>query len=83
MLLIQFKSKILNEEDMKCFAYMWYRTKKKFHLNLQHFLKNITLTLYYYSAATASQSAYFNLLPLIRLLYCEYFRDTVNMLYYI
>lgn len=83
MLLILFKSKILNEEDMKYFAFMWYWTKKKFYLNLQHFLKNTMLTLYYYSAATASQSAYFNSLHLIRLLYCEYFRDKVNMLNYL
>lgn len=83
MLLILFKSKILNEEDMKYFAFMWYWTKKKFYLNLQHFLKNTMLTLYYYRAATASQSAYFNSLHLIRLLYCEYFRDKVNMLNYL
>jgi len=83
MLLIQFKSKIFNEEDMKYFVFMWYWTKKKFYLNLQQFLKNMMLALYYHCAATASQSAYYNLLLLIRMLYCEYFRDKVNMLHYL
>lgn len=83
MLLIQFKSKIFNEEDMKCSVFMWYWTKKKLYMNLQHYLKIIMLALYYYCAATASQSAYYNLLLLIRMFYSEYFRDKVNMLYYL
>lgn len=68
---------------MKYFVFMLVWTKKKLYLNLQHFLKNKTLTLYYYCAATAAQSAYYNTWPLIRVRYCEYFRDKVNMLYYI
>ena len=83
MLLIQFKSKIFNEEDMKYSAFMWYWSKKKLYLNLQSYLKNTMLTLHNYCAATASQSAYYNLLLRIRLFYSEYFRDKVNMLYYL
>lgn len=32
MQLILFKSKIFNEEDMRSFVFMWYRTKKKFYI---------------------------------------------------
>jgi hypothetical protein len=68
---------------MKSFVFMLEWSKKKFYLNLQHFLKNKMLTLYYYCAATAAQSAYYNIWPLIRVCYREYFRDKVNMLYYL
>lgn len=68
---------------MKYFVFMLVWSKKKFYLNLQHFLKNKMLTLHYYCAATAAQSAFYNTWPLIRLCYCEYFRDKVNMLYYL
>lgn len=39
MLLIQFKSKILNEEDMKCFVFMWYWSKKKFYFKFRKLLE--------------------------------------------
>lgn len=68
---------------MKSFVFMLVWSKKKFYLNLQHFLKNKMLTLYYYCAATAAQSAYYNIWLHIRLCYCEYFRDKVNMPHYL
>lgn len=68
---------------MKYFAFMLVWSKKKFYLNIQHYLKNKMLTLYHYCAATAAQSAYYNIWLLIRMCYCEYFRDKVNMLNHI
>jgi F0F1-type ATP synthase alpha subunit len=40
-------------------------------------------SLHYYSAATAAQSAFYNIWLHIRMCYCEFFRDKVNMLYYL
>ena len=37
LLLIRFKSKILNAEDMKSFVFMLVWTKKKLYLNLQQY----------------------------------------------
>lgn len=68
---------------MKYFVFMSVWSKKKYYLNIQHFLKNKMLTLYYNSAATAAQSAFYNIWHLIRLCNSEYFRDKVNMLYYL
>jgi hypothetical protein len=68
---------------MKYSVFMLVWSKKKYYLNIQHFLKNKMLTLYYYCAATAAQSAFYNIWLLIRLCYREYFRDKVNMLYYL
>ena len=68
---------------MKYSVFMLVWSKKKFYLSLQQFWKNKTLSLHYYCAATAAQSAYYNTWLLIRLRYSEYFRDKVNMLYYI
>ena len=68
---------------MKYSVFMFVWSKKKYYLNIQHFLKNKMLTLYYYCAATAAQSAFYNIWLLIRLCYREYFRDKVNMLYYL
>lgn len=39
MQLILFKPKILNEEEMKYFVFMWYWSKKKFNINLQRLLE--------------------------------------------
>jgi len=68
---------------MKYFVFMSVWSKKKFHLNIQHYLKNKMLTLHNYRAATAAQSAYYNTWLLTRMCYSEYFRDKVNMLYHL
>ena len=78
MLLILFKPKIFNKDDMKSSACTWYWTKEKFYINLQQFLKSIMLTIYDYSAATAAESAFCNILRPIRMQYSEYFRDKVK-----